>query len=83
MLMPSAQSNIILRPFGNHGYLTRVEPCHIFPHHQMNVRYCKCNVLSCYIKKFAVRKYDYHATVSKYNCLGNQEGIKLSYIQSD
>lgn len=32
MLKSSAQSNIILRPFGNHGYFTRVERWHL-PHH--------------------------------------------------
>lgn len=50
MLKPSALSKIILRPFGNHGYLTRVELCHRpQTSEERNVRYCKCNVSLCYI----------------------------------
>lgn len=90
MLKPSAQSNIILRPFGNHGYLTRVELwCHL-PHHLQRwmpvtvhaMSYCVTLLWSNLLCTDRENTYicDYHAAVSKYNCLQKQDGTKLTYI---
>lgn len=87
MLKPSAPLVTMATSPGWSPVIINIHPP---PSEERNVAYCKCNVLLCYISTLLCADREntnyicsYHATVSKYNCLGNQDGTKLYYYISE